>query len=45
VGGRLITALRFADDQVMVAGTEDDLQRMMDRLNKTTTEYGMKINT
>ena len=33
VGGRLITALRFADDQVMVAGTEDDLQRMMDRLN------------
>src|SRR6218665_2763959 len=45
VGGKLIKALRFADDQAMVAGKEDDLQRMMDRLNKTTTEYGMKINT
>ena len=29
----------------MVAGKEDDLQRMMDRFNKTTTEYGIKINT
>src|SRR6218665_1169241 len=45
VGGKLIKALRFADDQAMVAGKEDDLQRMMDSLNKTTTEYGMKINT
>ena len=29
----------------MEAGKEDDLQRMMFRLNKTTTEYGMKIST
>jgi len=43
-GGKLIKALRFADDQAMAAGKEEDLQRMMDRLNKTTTEYGMKIN-
>src|SRR6218665_3670457 len=27
------------------AGKEEDLQRIMDRLNKTTTEYGMKIKT
>src|SRR6218665_3612587 len=45
VGGKLIKALRFADDQAMVAGKVEDLQRMMDRLNKTTTEYGTKINT
>ena len=47
VGGKLIKALRFADDQVMVAGRpqEDDLQRMMDRLNKSIIEDGMKINT
>jgi len=45
VGGKLIKALRFADDQTMVADKEDDLQRMMDSLNKTTTEYEMKINT
>jgi len=30
---------------VHVADNEEDLQRMMDRLNKTTTDYGMKINT
>jgi len=30
VGGKLIKALRFTDDQAMVAGKEDDLQRMMD---------------
>src|SRR6218665_2044484 len=29
----------------MVAGKEDDLKRMMDRLKRTTTEYEMKINT
>src|SRR6218665_2292860 len=45
VGGKLIKGLRFADDQAKVAGKEDNLQRMMDRLNKTTTEHGMKINT
>jgi len=37
----LIKALRFGDDQAMVAGKEEDLQRMMNRLNKTTTEYGL----
>jgi len=31
VGEKLIKALRFADDQAMVAGKGDDLQRMMDR--------------
>src|SRR6218665_3363662 len=29
----------------MVGGKEDDLQKMMDRLNKTTTECGIKIST
>src|SRR6218665_1446379 len=42
VGGKLIKALRFADDQ---AGKEEVSHRMMDSLNQTTTEYGMKINT
>src|SRR6218665_1407542 len=34
VGGKIIKALRFADDQAMLAGSEYDLQRMMDRLNR-----------
>jgi hypothetical protein len=44
VGGRLVKALRFADDQAMLAGTQKELQRMMDRLNMISTEYDMKIN-
>src|SRR6218665_3169629 len=44
VGGRWIKALRFADDQAMVAKSQKGLQTMMDRLNRTSKEYGMKIN-
>ena len=44
VGGRWIKALRFADDQAMLARNQKGLQAMMDRLNTTSTEYGMKIN-
>jgi len=29
----VIKALRFVDDKAMLAGSESDLQRMMDRLN------------
>src|SRR6218665_2539867 len=44
VGGRWIKALRFADDQAMVAKNQKGLQAMMDRLDRTSREYGMKIN-
>ena len=37
-------ALRFADDQAMLAGREDELQKMMDRLNTVSIQYKMKIN-
>src|SRR5678816_1970525 len=43
VSGRWIKALRFADDQAMLARNQKGLQAMMDRLNTTSTEYGMKI--
>ena len=45
VGRKLIKVLIFADGKAIVVRKEEDLQRMMDRLNKTTTEYGMQINT
>src|SRR6218665_1589743 len=41
----VIKALRFADDQSMLAGSESDLRRMMDRLNMVSVNYNMKINT
>ena len=44
VGGKWVKALRFADDQAMLAGSEKELQQMMDRLNATSEEYNMKIN-
>ena len=44
VGGQIVQAVRFADDQAMVANSNAGLQRVMDKLNETSEEYGMKIN-
>ena len=44
VGGSLIPDVRFADDQAMTAGSESGLQKIMNRVNDTGKEYGMKIN-
>ena len=44
VGGELVTDVRFADDQGMVAETEKGLQKIMDSLNEISQKYGMKIN-
>src|SRR5438132_5469131 len=44
VGGKLIKDGRFADDQGMIAKSEAGLQKIMDGLNSTSLEYGMKIN-
>ena len=40
----MVQAVRFADDQAMVANSNAGLQRIIDNLNKTSEEYGMKIN-
>ncbi len=44
VGGRLVSDVRFADDQGMVSSSEAGLQRLMDSLNETAKKYDMKIN-
>ena len=44
VGGKLLKDVRFADDQGMVADSEDGLQKLMDGLVKAGTSYDMKIN-
>ena len=43
VGGQLVSDVRLADDQGMVAGTEIGLQRLMNKLNDTAENFGMKI--
>lgn len=43
-GSKLITDLRFDDDQGMVASSGKWLQWIMDRLNVVTEKYDMRIN-
>ena len=45
IGGRTISNLRFADDIDGLAGSELELANLMERLDETSTEYGMQIST
>ena len=38
-----LSTLLFADDQVIIADREDNLQRAAHKLNQTITEYGLTI--
>ena len=44
IGGRNITNLRFADDIDGLAGTEEELADLVERLDKTCAAFGMQIN-
>ena len=44
VGGQLVKDVKFADDQGMVASSEQGLQRLMNGLTTTAKKYDMKIN-
>jgi len=35
--------LLFADDQVVIADTEDNLQKSAHKLNQIITEYGLTV--
>jgi len=37
VGGQMITDVRYADDQAMLAGTKVGLQKNMNKLNEAST--------
>ena len=41
IGGRTITNLRFADDIDGLAGEEEELTKLVERLDKASTAYGM----
>ena len=43
-GGRTITNLRFADDNDGLAGEEEELANLVERLDKAATAYGMEIS-
>ena len=44
VGGRTITSLRFADEIDRLAGEEEELAKLVERLDKASTAYGMEIS-
>ncbi|WP_295514257.1 reverse transcriptase domain-containing protein, partial [Thiolapillus sp.] len=44
IGGRTITNLRFADDIDGLAGEEEELTKLAERLDKASTAYGMEIS-
>ena len=43
-GGRTITNLRFADDINSLAGEEEELAELVERLDKASTAYSMEIS-
>ena len=44
VGGKRLSNLRYADDTALMAESETELQRIVDRVNEVGKEFGMKIN-
>jgi len=44
IGGRCITNLRYADDIILLASSEKELQELVDRVNRAGRRYGLKIN-
>jgi len=44
VNGVQIPSVRYADDTVLIANSDIELQSVLDQLSKTCEEFGMKIN-
>ena len=44
IGGRTITNLRFADDIDGLAGEEDELANLVERLDKASTAYNKETS-
>jgi len=44
IGGRMITNLRYADDIILLATSEAELQELMDCLDCVSRKYSLLIN-
>ena len=45
IGGRLLANLRYADDIILLASSEAELQQLVKRLNQVSLNYSLIINT
>jgi len=43
-GGWIITNLRYADDIILLATSEAELQELVDRLDRVSRKYSLRIN-
>lgn len=44
VGGRKINNLRYADDTLIITSSVEEMEFIMQRLQETSTEFGLKLN-
>ena len=44
VGGRLINNIRYADDTVLIATSEEDLQKLLDIMIAESESFGLNLN-
>jgi len=44
IGGRMITNLRYADDIILLASSEAELQELADRPDRVNRRYNLLIN-
>ena len=44
INGQTITNIRYADDTIILAASEQQLQRIIDKLDATCEQYGMAMN-
>ena len=44
INGQNITNIRYVDDTIILAESEQQLQRMIDKLDATCEQYGMAMN-
>ena len=44
IGGRMITNIRYADNVILLATSEAELQELVDRLDRVSRKYSLLIN-
>ena len=44
IGGERMKTIKYADDQAVLAETEEELQRMMENIARVGEEFGMNLN-
>lgn len=44
IGGEQIKSIKYADDQAVMAQTEEELQIMLERISRAGQDHGMRIN-